>query len=224
MHLGLDDWPATAQALTEIDAAMRVNGHAMDRYGLCLSQSMGVVESDRAGVAKETGPRLETEDWAAIGETAPIQPHLGDYMIGTLAGLENTRRALAAGVTTIGNLGQYFAFEPPGGGDDIALTETTVRALRTLGALRGAGALRDAGHQMPVIFGGRLNEDIGEGLPSDVRPLLEAMGCSAWIVSRTWPHCLRLHAALPTDVETGRVRGSPLSSVRTRRQRSVRRR
>jgi methylmalonyl-CoA mutase cobalamin-binding subunit len=38
------------------------------------------------------------------------------------------------------------------------------------------GALRDAGHQMPVIFGGRLNEDIGEGLPSDVRPLLEAMG------------------------------------------------
>ena len=36
-------------------------------------------------------------------------------MIGTPAGLENTVRALGAGITTIGNLGQHFAFEPPGG-------------------------------------------------------------------------------------------------------------
>jgi methylmalonyl-CoA mutase cobalamin-binding domain/chain len=141
MHLGLDDWPATARALVEVDAAMRAAGHAMDRYGLCLSQSMGVPEAARADAAKETGPRLEPGDWAAIGETAPIQPHLGDFMIGTPAGLENTRRALAAGATTIGNLGQYFAFEPPGGGDDVALTEVTVRALEALAALRGAGAL-----------------------------------------------------------------------------------
>src|SRR4051795_7864061 len=141
MHLGLDDWAATERALVEVDATMRAGGHAMDRYGLCLSRSMGVVEAERAGAAKETGPRLAPGDWAAAAEPAPIQPHLGDFMIGTPAGLDNTRRALAVGVTTIGNVGQYFAFETPGGGDDVALTDTTVRALETLAALRGAGAL-----------------------------------------------------------------------------------
>jgi methylmalonyl-CoA mutase cobalamin-binding domain/chain len=38
------------------------------------------------------------------------------------------------------------------------------------------GALRDLGHHPAVIFGGRLNEDLGEGLPSDVRALLKALG------------------------------------------------
>src|SRR3954453_8718357 len=74
MHLGLDDWPATARALTEVDAAMRASGHIMDRYGLCLSRSMGVVEDERAAAAKETGPRLAPGDWTAIAETVPIQP------------------------------------------------------------------------------------------------------------------------------------------------------
>ena len=36
---------------------------------------------------------------------APVQAHLGDFMIGTPAGLENTQRALDVGITTIGNLG-----------------------------------------------------------------------------------------------------------------------
>ena len=141
MHLGLDDWPTTAQALIEVDAAMRASGYTMDRYGLCLSRSMGVVEGERAAAAKETGPRLAPGDWDAIAETAPIQPHLGDFMIGTAAGLQNTRRALAVGATTIGNLGQYFAFETPGGTSDVALTDTTVHALATLAGLREAGAL-----------------------------------------------------------------------------------
>src|SRR4051812_48542964 len=141
MHLGLDDWPTTARALIEVDAAMRASGHTVDRYGLCLSRSMGVLEGERAVAAKETGPRLAPGDWDAIAETVPIQPHLGDFMIGTPAGLQNTRRALAVGATTIGNLGQYFAFETPGGADDVALTDTTVRALATLSGLREAGAL-----------------------------------------------------------------------------------
>ena len=89
---------------------------------------MSVPAERRAGAAKETGPRLEAGDWQAVA-AAPAQAHLGDFMIGTPAGLENTVQALAAGITTIGNLGQHFAFEPPGGHDDADLTETTVRAL-----------------------------------------------------------------------------------------------
>jgi methylmalonyl-CoA mutase cobalamin-binding domain/chain len=135
-HLGLSDWGATAGALDEIVAELG----ALDRFGLCLSRSMSLPAERRAGAAKETGPRLDPDDWEAVA-AAPVQPHLGDFMIGTPAGLENTVHALAAGITTIGNLGQHFAFEPPGGYDDAELTEITVRALGAMAAHRDRGAL-----------------------------------------------------------------------------------
>lgn len=140
MHLGLSDWPATEQALAEVVAGLAEHGHAVDRFGLCLSRSMSLPEEHRADAAKETGPRLHADDWEAVARS-PVQPHLGDFMIGTPAALENTARALEAGITTIGNLGQYFAFEPPGGCDDVTLTEATVRALGLMAAQRGRGAL-----------------------------------------------------------------------------------
>ena len=58
-------------------------------------------------------------------------------MIGTPASLENTRAALAAGITSIGNLGQFFAFEPPGGFDDAELTRQVVRAIGAMAATDG---------------------------------------------------------------------------------------
>ncbi len=131
-HLGLSDWSATAAALDEIVGALG----ALDRFGLCLSRSMSLPAATRGSAAKETGPRLDAGDWAAVG-AAPVQAHLGDFMIGTPAGLENTVHALAAGITTIGNLGQHFAFEPPGGYDDADLTEVTVMALGAMAARGG---------------------------------------------------------------------------------------
>ncbi|MDA0185664.1 hypothetical protein OJ997_35495 [Solirubrobacter phytolaccae] len=139
-HLGLSDWAATETALEEIVAGLAEHDQTLDRFGLCLSRSMGVPAAERDGAAKETGPRLEPEDWAKVA-AAPVQPHLGDFMIGTPAGLENTEHALAAGITTIGNLGQHFAFEPPGGYDDRALTSITVQAIGAMAALREEGAL-----------------------------------------------------------------------------------
>jgi methylmalonyl-CoA mutase cobalamin-binding domain/chain len=136
-HLGLSDWPATARALDEITAGLAGHGHTLDRFGLCLSRSMSLPAGRRDSAAKETGPRLDPDDWEAVA-AAPAQPHLGDFMIGTPAGLESTQAALAAGITTIGNLGQFFAFEPPGGFDDAELTAVTVRALRAMAGHPGA--------------------------------------------------------------------------------------
>jgi methylmalonyl-CoA mutase cobalamin-binding subunit len=98
---------------------------------------MSLPAAERDGVMKETGPVLDAED-GARDAAAPAQPHLGDFMIGTPAGLENTLGALQAGIATIGNLGQHFAFEPPGGYDDAALTDITVEALRVMAAHPGA--------------------------------------------------------------------------------------
>ncbi|MBE2315893.1 hypothetical protein DVA67_007895 [Solirubrobacter sp. CPCC 204708] len=130
-HIGLSSWEATEEALDEIVDGL--GEHRLDRFGLCLSRAMSLPAAERSGAAKETGPVLDADDWARVA-AAPAQPHLGDFMIGTPAGLENTQAALAVGITTIGNLGQHFAFEPPGGYDDVALTQTTVQAIR---ALRG---------------------------------------------------------------------------------------
>ncbi len=139
-HVGSTDWPSTAAALRDIEAGLAEHGWACDRFGLTLSRSMSFEEDARAAVAKETGPVLAPEDWSQVGEAAAIQPHLGDFMIGTPAGAAHARLALAAGVTTIGNLGQYFAFEVPGQ-DALQVTRATVEALGMMAAWRDRGAL-----------------------------------------------------------------------------------
>ena len=140
-HVGSTDWPTTAAALREIEAGLAERGQVCDRFGLTLSRAMSVDAGERDRVHKETGPSLRPEEWADLGEAAAIQPHLGDFMIGTPAGAEHARLALAAGVTTIGNLGQYWSFEVPGGQDDRQVTAATVRAIGMLAAWRDRGAL-----------------------------------------------------------------------------------
>ncbi len=137
MHVGLTDWPATAQAVRLVHGELAEQGHTIERFGLCLDRAMGLPAAERADARRETGPRLEPDDWAEVARL-PVQPHLGDHMIGTPAGEENARAALDAGITSIGNLGQFFAFEPPGGYDDAELTHATTRALRRMAQTPGA--------------------------------------------------------------------------------------
>jgi methylmalonyl-CoA mutase cobalamin-binding subunit len=141
MQIGLTSWPATERALGEVEAALAERGHTVDRFGLALDRVMSRKEARRAGIAKETGVRLEADDWARIGEAVAIQPHMGDHMIGSEASFENTLRAMPAGVTTIGNVGHYVSYELVGGSDETEVTEETLRALGALAARRADGAL-----------------------------------------------------------------------------------
>src|SRR5512144_1495171 len=141
MQIGHSTWEATERALVEVCTALADHGYGVDRFGLALDRAMGVPEGERDLTVKETGPRLGPDDWRRLGEAAPVQPHLGDYMIGFPAGFQNTLRALAGGVNTIGNVGQYTAYELIGGSDEILVTEETVRALAAIGALRAHGAM-----------------------------------------------------------------------------------
>ena len=72
--------------------------------------------------ANETGPMLETDsDWRATAHTVPIQPHLGDMMIGSPASVHNACQALQAGVNYIGNMSQFNWKYPAWPGDDVEL-------------------------------------------------------------------------------------------------------
>ena len=139
-HIGLADWSATERALSEVHGALGDHGYTLERYGLCLSRAMGMPADRRTDIAKETGPLLSADDWFRVANAVPVQPHLGDNMIGSPDGFANTLAALRVGATTIGNLGQYFGFDWPGY-SDVELTEATVRAIGAMSELRNRGAL-----------------------------------------------------------------------------------
>ena len=90
------------------------------------------VRSDRP---RGTGIVLEgPEDFLRITDAAPAATHFGDFMMGLPGAVENTKAALAAGATAIGNLGQYFTFRLPYWDDDVATTEATLVALGLVAA------------------------------------------------------------------------------------------
>jgi methylmalonyl-CoA mutase cobalamin-binding subunit len=141
-HIGMSSWDATVEALTLLYNAAEDAGIVVDRAGICLDRRMGLPKEHRDKIPAETGPMLETDaDWQQIGQAVPIQPHMGDFMIGFPASTENTVNALKAGVTTIGNLSQFFAHAAPNWKDTVATTVETVKAMAVMGALRKQGTL-----------------------------------------------------------------------------------
>ncbi len=141
-HIGLNDIDATAAALAAIHRELAACGQRLDRAGFALDRRMGLPAGRRASVAAETGPMLERRrDWRALAQAAPIQPHLGDFMIGQPASVANAVAALEIGCTTIGNLSQFFTFAAPGW-DDIAETAAqTCEAIQLLAECRDRGVM-----------------------------------------------------------------------------------
>lgn len=141
-HIGLNSWAATADALKKLDESGTDSGFKIDRAGICLDRRMGLPQSLRRNAPAETGPMLTSaDDWLSIGQAAPIQPHMGDFMIGFPSGVSNTILALGAGVTTIGNLSQFFSHEVPNWKDHVTTTVETIEAISIMGGLRHRGTL-----------------------------------------------------------------------------------
>ncbi len=141
-HIGMNSWHSTAAALALLHNTADENGIVVDRAGICLDRRMGLPEAHRKKIPAETGPMLDSiNDWKQVGRTVPIQPHMGDFMIGFPASTVNTILALKAGVTTIGNLSQFFAHEVPLWKDKVVTAVETVKAIAMMGALRGKGTI-----------------------------------------------------------------------------------
>lgn len=129
-QIGFRDKAKTQRAFTEIHAALTAQGYRVDRYGICLDWAMGYPVDQRREDMMGTGLMMDgPEDFAALTMAAPVAPHFGDFVMGMPAAFENTKMALAAGSTAIGNLGQYFTFRLPGWDDDVMTTAETVKAM-----------------------------------------------------------------------------------------------
>lgn len=134
-QIGFRDPAKSRRAWREIWEECAKHGARVDRYGICLDWSMGLPPGMRKTVPAGTGLILPgTEDFIALAAEAPVAPHFGDFVLGFPAALENTIAALAAGATSIGNLGQYFMFRQPYWDDDVACAAATVSALALIGA------------------------------------------------------------------------------------------
>ncbi|MCP4333896.1 MAG: cobalamin B12-binding domain-containing protein [Gammaproteobacteria bacterium] len=141
-HIGMNDTDTTVAALARIHAELDSHEYRLDRAGFAVDRRMGLPPQHRAGAAAETGPMLVNQgDWSALAQTAPVQPHLGDFMIGQPASVANSIEALRIGCTTIGNLSQYFTFEAPGWRDAAATAAQTCQAMQLLAEFRGQGVM-----------------------------------------------------------------------------------
>jgi methylmalonyl-CoA mutase cobalamin-binding subunit len=134
-HIGFRGVDRTLEAIRTVHGTCAERGIIVDRFGITLDWSMGFPPDLRAQRPRGTGIVLGgPEDFARITGAVPAAAHFGDFMLGLPGAVENTRAALAAGVTSIGNLGQYFTFRLPYWDDDIATTEATVIALGLIAA------------------------------------------------------------------------------------------
>lgn len=134
-HIGFRSVERTSQAMACVYTTCAKQGVTIDRFGITLDWSMGYPGAWRKGSRHGTGIILvEPEDFAKITNASPAAAHFGDFMLGLPGAVENTKHALAAGATSIGNLGQYFTFRLPDWDDDVATTEATVTAIALIAA------------------------------------------------------------------------------------------
>ncbi|MBC7738545.1 MAG: cobalamin B12-binding domain-containing protein [Candidatus Saccharibacteria bacterium] len=138
-HIGFRSVDRTLEALRAVHGDCAAQGVTVDRFGITLDWSMGYPQAMRQTATRGTGIVLTgPEDFARITGAVPAATHFGDFMLGLPGALENTKAAIAAGATSLGNLGQYFTFRLPGWDNDVATTEATVTALGLIAAQDGA--------------------------------------------------------------------------------------
>lgn len=142
MNIGMQTWEDTARAMEQIWEACEQRGFRIDRYQMQMDRRMGLPPEMWDRAAKETGPMLETQaHWWATAHTVPIQPQLGDMMIGSPMSVSNARNALESGVTYIGNMSQ-FAWKYPGWpGDDVEQMAEMIKALGLMASKRDEDAM-----------------------------------------------------------------------------------
>lgn len=141
-HIGWNSWEETATGFKYIYDELTKRGLILDRFGVTLDWIMGVPEEMRSKFPKGTGLVFSSpEEWKNVGQIVPIQPHFGDHMIGSMNSVENVKLALGAGVTTMGNVAQFYTYEYPGFVDKSSRVTGMVTAMCMMAEFKDKGTL-----------------------------------------------------------------------------------
>ena len=112
--IGYHSVTETCSAMKWLYEELDKKGCTLDRVGILLDVSMGIADEYKDHAMVGSGLVLcSEEEWAALGQAAPLMIHFGDNMIGALRSLENLKLAFQAGATSVGNFSQYFSYSYP---------------------------------------------------------------------------------------------------------------
>ncbi len=138
--IGWNSWQTTEAGFRTVYEELNKAGSYIDRFGACFDWVMGVPEQYRDRMQAGGGLIFKSqEEWNRLGQIVPVQPHLGDHMIGSLNSVENTVNGLKAGVTTIGNLAHYYTFEYPGFDMEYLRTTEYMKSIAIMGNFKDDG-------------------------------------------------------------------------------------
>ena len=97
--IGWNAWDVTEEGIKKVYNSLIEAGSSIDRFGICCDWIMGVPEEYRDKF--QAGGSLifnSPEEWKRIGQVVPVNPHLGDHMIGSLNGVDTEHAGEIAAV------------------------------------------------------------------------------------------------------------------------------
>lgn len=130
-----EEMPAMKALLDEV-------GLTLDRFGVSLDSRMAFPPEMRDPDKEKNGLYLpEQADWDEVASFDFSQPHFGDNMIGSPASFDSCCKALSAGVTTMGNMSQFFGWDYPEFTDVEARAKATMKAIAVMAEHKADGAM-----------------------------------------------------------------------------------
>ena len=141
-HLCCLDHADFRRQMADFEQLLPEHGVHLDRFGISIDPAMALPREIRDKNRKGGALFFQTQaDWDMLGISPIMQPHLGDNMIGSPACYETAACALQAGVTTMGNVSQFFGYEYPEFTDVDARVRSTLQAMALMAETRDKGAL-----------------------------------------------------------------------------------
>jgi len=141
-HFCFDSREAMVREMAALEKLLAARGLELDRFGVSLDPSMALPPAMRRDDAEHHGLYLSKQaDWDEVASFSFSQPHFGDNMIGSPASFDSCCSALRAGVTTMGNISQFFGWDYPEFPDVEARTRAAVMAIAAMGEHRADGAM-----------------------------------------------------------------------------------
>ena len=129
-HLCCDNNQVFKEQIAKFEELLTEKKLHLDRFGVSIDYSMALPSEIRNENRRGSAIYFENqEDWNMLGMSSMMQPHLGDNMIGSPASNETVASALKAGITTIGNVSQFFGWDYPEFQNVEARTKSTLQSI-----------------------------------------------------------------------------------------------
>lgn len=129
-HLCCESNQVFREQIAKLEQLLAAKNLRLDRFGVSIDYAMALPKEIREENRKGGALFFNNQsDWDMLGISKMMQPHLGDNMIGSPASAETVQSALKAGVTTIGNVSQFFGWDYPEYTDVASRAKSTVQAI-----------------------------------------------------------------------------------------------